>query len=244
VVDEGVEQRQRRRRVGHAHRADRAAVPGHPDRHGPGLGRADGFDDVAHAEPAGELADGRYPLLPPRGDDVGRPEAPTDVLTVGVPAHQDDPLRPEDVHRTQHRRQAYGTVADDRHRGSLPGAGEHCAVQAGRGDVAGAQQRRQQVLAARLEPARHDHQGAVGLRDPDRLSLPAVGAGCAEGPAVQAGGLQAVQARRAGVVRPLERRDHEVADPDAGHVGPDRLHQTEELMAQPGHGSARDDTPV
>src|SRR5207253_2552052 len=62
------------------------------------------------------------------------------------------------------------------------------------------------------------HQRALGLRHPHGLALAAVQVLSAPPAAVPAGGLQALAAEVAGVVRPDERRHHDVAAPQPGHV--------------------------
>ena len=51
--------------------------------------------------------------------------------------------------------------------------------------------------------------------------------------AVAAGGLQALAAEVAGAVRPHERRHHQVAGLEAGHLGAGVLDHAEELVAHP-----------
>src|SRR5215210_2904901 len=80
--------------------------------------RADGLDDRVRAEPAGELLDPCRALVAALGHDLGRAELPGEPLAGLVPTHRDDPLRAE-LLGGEHREQADGTVADDRHR--LPG---------------------------------------------------------------------------------------------------------------------------
>ena len=111
-------------------------------------------------------------------------------------------------------------------RGSDPG--RHRAVVAGAEHVGQGQQRRQQrgVLAdGQL------HQRALRLRHPHGLALAAVHAVRAPEAAVPAGGLQALGAEVAGVVRPHERRDHDVTGLQPGHLRADVLDDAEELVA-------------
>ena len=146
-------------------------------------------------------------LVAALGDHVGGAEFAAEVGAVRVPAHQDDPFGAEPL-RGQDGGQPDRAVADDGHGGPRGDAGGDGAVVAGREDVGQGQQRRQQrgVLAdGQLD------QGALGLRDADRFALAAVDAVAAPVAAVPAGGLQALAAEVAGVVRPDERRDHEVA---------------------------------
>ena len=74
-------------------------------------------------------------------------------------------------------------------------------------------------------------QGALRLGHPHRLALAAVDAVPGPQSAVPAGGLQALGAEVARVVRPYERGHHEIAGGDAGHLRADVLHDAEELMA-------------
>jgi hypothetical protein len=84
-----------------------------------------------------------------------------------VAAHRDDPLGAEPL-GGEHREQAYGAVADDRHRLARTGLGRHGAEPAGAKDVGGRQQAGDHVL--RRHPRRR-YEGAVGERDAGVLCL-------------------------------------------------------------------------
>ena len=144
-----------------------------------------------------------------------------------MPAHEDDLLGAQPL-GGQHRRQAHRAVADHRHRRARADPGGHGAVVAGAEHVRQGEQRRQQrgVLAdGQLD------QRALRLRHAYGLALAAVHAVGRPQAAVPAGGLQALAAEVAGVVRPDERRDHDVAAPQPGHLGADVLDDAEELVA-------------
>ena len=197
-----------------------------------GLDRRPQADALQHgvgAVAAGQLPDLRDALLAALGDDVGGAELATQVGAGLVPAHQDDLLGAEPLGR-QHRAQPDRAVADHGHRRPRVHPGGHGAVVPGREHVGQRQQRRQQ---RRVLPDRQLHQRALRLRHPHRLTLPAVHAGRTPAAAVPARGLQALPAEVAGVVRPHERRHHDVAGLEPGHLGADVLDHAEELVPDP-----------
>ena len=112
-------------------------------------------------------------------------------------------------------RLAASAVADNRHRRAGVDSGLDGAVVAGGEDVRQGEQGWQEcgVLTNRQL-----HQGALRLGHPHRLALAAVDAVPGPQSAVPAGGLQALGAVVARVVRPHERGHHEIAGVEAGHL--------------------------
>jgi hypothetical protein len=146
-----------------------------------------------------------------------------------VAAHEDDLLGAQPS-GGQDRRQSHRAVADHRHRRALVDAGGHGTVVAGAEHVRQGEQGRQQLGI--LTDGQLD-QRALGLRDAYGLALAAVHAVGPPQAAVPAGGLQALAAEVAGVVRPDERRQHDVPAPQPGHLPAEVLHDAEELVPDP-----------
>ena len=192
---------------------------------------ADALEHRVGAVAPGELAHLRDALLAALGDDVGGAELQAQVGAGLVPAHQDDLLGAQPLGR-EHRQQADRAVADHRDRGPGVHACRHRGVVAGDEDVGQRQQRGQQrgVLTDR----RLD-EGAVGLRDADRLGLRR-----GEEPAVHAVGRPALAAELAGVVEEGEGGDHEVAGLHGADRGAGLLDDADELVAhRPALGRGR-----
>ena len=207
------------------------APPARTILHG-GLDRRLGADALEHgvgAVAAGQFQDAFDTFLAALGDDVGGAELAAQIGAVGVPAHQDDLLGAQPL-RGQHAAQSDGAVADDGHgvAGLHPGGDR--AVVAGAEHVGQRQQRRHE---RRVRGDRQLDQRALGQRHPHRLALAGVHAGRAPSAAVAAGDLQARRAEVAGVVRPHERRHHQVAGSEAGDLRADLLDDADELVAHP-----------
>ena len=128
----------------------------------------------------------------------------------------------------EHAAQPDGAVADDGDGVAGPNPGGDGAVVPGAVHVGQRQQRRHQ---RRVRGDRKLDQGALGQRHPNRLALTGVHPGVAPAAAVAAGDLEPVRAEVAGVVRPHERRDDQVAGSEAGHLRADLLDDADELVA-------------
>ena len=92
---------------------------------------------------AGQLAHPLDAFVTPLGHHVGGPELTPQIGAILVPAHQNDPFSTKAL-GGQHRREADGTVADDRHRSPRANPGGHRAVVTGREHVGQREQRREQ----------------------------------------------------------------------------------------------------
>src|SRR3712207_5675496 len=157
--------------VEHADEPDVTAGPRGADGLHHRLLRAYRLDDRVRAEPAGHVLDPCRALLAALAHDVGRAELPGELLAGLVPAHRDNPLRAE-LLGGEHREQADGAVADDRHRLAWTGLGRHGAKPAGAEYVGGREQAGYQVLRRQ---ARRRYKGAVSERDAGVLRLCAGG---------------------------------------------------------------------
>src|SRR5215203_1231337 len=223
--------------VEHAHEPDVTACPRGADGLHHRLLRADGLHDRVRAEPAGELLDPLCALLAALGHDLGRAELPGEPLAGLVAAHRDDLLRAELI-GGEHREQADGTVANDRHRLAWSGLGRHSAKPAGAEHVGGGEQAGDQIL--RRHPRRR-YEGAVGERDAGVLCLCAGGG---TGLPVDARRLVAGPADLAGVVRGEERADDELARLDQTYLVAHLLDDADVLMAHRGRLVDRLDAAV
>src|SRR5215203_3301979 len=125
----------------------------------------------------------------------------------------------------EHREQADGAVADDRHRLAWTGLGRHGAKPAGAEHVGGREQAGDQVLRRQ---ARRRYEGAVSERDAGVLCLCAGGG---TGLPVDAGRLVASPADLAGVVGGEERADDELARLDQTYLTADLLDDADVLVA-------------
>ena len=168
-----------------------------------GLLGADRLDDAVCAQPVGEVLHSGDTLLAAFLDDVGGPELLGECLALRVAGHRDDPFGPQLLGR-QDRQEADCAVthhrdglARTRFRGDRP--------EPARAEHVGGGQQRGQHVGVLGTPARHDDEGAVGLRDADELRL-----GAADEPAVDATGGVTGIADLAGVVRDAEGSDHEI----------------------------------
>src|SRR5215213_4769491 len=157
-------------------------------------------------------------------DDRVRAELLGEPLAGLVPAHRDDPLRAE-LLGGEHREQADGAVADDRHRLAWTGLGRHGAKPAGAEHVGGREQAGDQVLRRQ---ARRRYEGAVSERDAGVLRLCAGGG---TGLPVDAGRLVASPADLAGVVGGEERADDELARLNQTYLTADLLDDADVLVA-------------
>src|SRR5829696_7955975 len=223
--------------VEHADEPDVTAGPRAADGLHHRLLRADGLHDRVRAEPAGELLDPCRALLAALGHDLTRAELPGEPLAGLVPAHRDDPLRAE-LLGGEHREQADGTVANDRHRLAWSGLGRHSAKPAGAEHVGGREQAGDHVLRRQ---ARRCYEGAVGERDAGVLCLCAGGG---TGLPVDARRLVAGPADLAGVVGGEERADDELARLDQTYLAADLLDNADVFMAHWGRPVDRRDAAV
>ena len=173
------------------------------------------------------------------GDDVGgTPLAGQRVPGLGRAAEHDDPLGAEHP-GGQDAGQADRAVTDDRDRVSGLDPGADGGVVAG-GHHVGQGEQRGHRLVGEVRALDLD-QGAVGLRDADELGLAAVTlATLAEEAAVDAGGVEAGLAVRAGAVAPGERRDDEVADREVLDVVADLVDHADELVPDRAVGQVGD----
>jgi hypothetical protein len=208
--------------VGQPHQSHGAARAHGTDGLGPGRLGAHALEDPVGADPLGEIADRGDALLAALGDDVGGTEDAGDPRPVLVAAHRDDGAGAE-LDGGQDRREAYGPVAHHGDGVPRPHACAHRRVPAGAHDVGEGQQARDEAL---IGHSGSGHESAVGPGDPDPLGLGAVVVRT-----VQAVGLGALAAHRAGVVGRVEASDDEVSGPHTHHVGADLLDDTAELMA-------------
>src|SRR5215204_4731553 len=223
--------------VEHADEPDVTACPRAADGLHHRLLRADGLDDRVRAEPAGEFLDPCRALLAALGHDLGRVELPGEPLAGLVPAHCDDPLRAE-LLGGEHREQADGTVANDRHRLAWSGLGRYSAKPAGAEHVGGREQAGDHLLRRQ---ARRCYEGAVGERDAGVLCLCA---GWGTGLPVDAGRVVAGPADLAGVVGGEERADDELAQLDQTYLAADLLDNADVFMAHWGRPVDRRDAAV
>ena len=201
------EQRQLRRGVRHADRADPATGAGHA--------RAPSPTTPACRPPRPRA---RTPRPPVSSRTAAMPSSPRSAIDVGgaeraaqrgpvlVPAHQHHPLGAEHLPRAEHGAQPDRAVADHRDGRALGHPGQHRAVQPGGHHVRQRQQRRQQrvVDAVRARPGTATSvPSACGTRtaSPCPPSVP----GAPKVPPLSQRALHAVLAGRAGVVRPGER---------------------------------------
>src|SRR5215213_1098934 len=223
--------------VEHADEPDVTACPRGADGLHHRLLRADGLDDRVRAEPAGELLDPCRALLAALGHDVGGAELPGEPLAGLVPAHRDDTLGAQ-LLGGEHREQADGAVADDRHHLAWTGLGRHGAKPAGAEHVGGREQAGDHVLRRQ---ARRCYEGAVGERDAGVLCLCAGGG---TGLPVDARRLVAGPADLAGVVGGEERADDELARLDQTYLVAHLLDDADVLMAHRGRLVDRLDAAV
>ncbi len=174
------------------------------------------------------------------GDDVGGAELATQIGAIGVAAHQDDLLGTEPL-GGQHRTQTYRAVSDT----VTDGPGWTRAVTAPWWPV----ENTSDSVSSDGISAESSATGsltsvpwACGTRtaSPWPPSTP----GDAPTATVAAGGLQALLAEVAGVVRPHERCDHQVAALQAGDVSADVLDDADELVAHPPAPSPMRHRPV
>jgi hypothetical protein len=204
-----------------------------------GLVEPDAFEYPVGAIASGQLADFLDPCFASLGNDVGGPELEAEVGTVLVAAHEDDPFGPQTL-GPKDRGEPNRPVADHGDGRAGVDAARVGAVIARRKDVEEAQQGCQEggILADR-----ELDQGALSLGHPHRLALTTVDPVAGPHAAVPAGGLQALLAEVASVVRPDEGSDDQVTSLEPGHLGTDVLDSAEELVPDAlavvgrGHGS-------
>ena len=156
-------------------------------------------------------------------------------------AERDDPAGAE-AGSGEHAAQPHRTVPDHDDGAAGLDAGGDRRVVTGRHDVG----QRQDALQPRVtgQLGRQPDEGAVGLRHAYGLALAAVAGRATEEAAAHAGRGQPAPAGLAATAGPGERRQHQVADPHARHVGADRVDDAEELVADPAAGLLRQPAAV
>src|SRR5829696_6968254 len=223
--------------VEHAHEPNVTACPRGADGLHHGLLRADRLDDRVRPETVGHVLDPCRALLAALGHDLGRAELQREPLAGLVAAHRDNPLRAK-LLGGEHRKQADGTVADDRHCLARTGLGRHGAKPAGAEHVGSRKQAGDHVLRRQ---ARRRYEGAVGQRDAGVLCLCAGGS---TGLPVDARRMVTGPADLAGVVGGEERSDDELARLDQTYLAADLLDDADVLMAHRGRPVDRLDAAV
>ncbi len=106
--------------------ADMPASAGGPDRLHHRLLHADGLDDRVCPETIGEFLDLRDTFITTLCDNIGCAELQRELLARLMAAHRDDAFGAE-LPGGEHRAEADGAVADDRHRLAGAGIGRHGA---------------------------------------------------------------------------------------------------------------------
>lgn len=164
----------------------------------------------------------------PLRHDVRRAEFLGDGLAGGVARQGDDPRGAEALRR-EDRGQTHGAIADDRDGHVRPHTSADGGVIAGAGHVREGKDRAQGLI--RVVLARDLDERCRSEWHTDALALAAVEAMVAVGAAVQAVRGPAGAADGARPVAEGERRDHDVADVQVAHIGPDGIDDAHELMA-------------